>query len=258
MRAWIVLAALVLSGCNPQSEHQPQTAAQTPGPGWVYVQTPSGGQIRINAASFDPRNRIGSDYAQGLRIGEAPLPRVLSDEQRGILSAEQARVEGLAGPLDTSPSASETKNLVKTIFDKLLAARRKPTGEIILEFREGDIPLVQASGRRVLVSRKALQTLVDPDEVAGLLAFEIILIDVGDADLRYQRPILAPVIDAYARNRFAPIKSEADHRRGVQEATSMVIQNRLDWSRSEAGWLVQSAGYSRRPPFVRWTSDGLE
>jgi hypothetical protein len=204
------------------------------------------------------RNRIGSDYASGLRIGEAPLPRALSDEQHRIVRSEEARIEGLAGQLDTSATSSEAKNLVKTIFEKLVAARRKPTGEITLEFRDGDVPLIQAVGRRVLVSRKALETPVGQDDFAGLLAFEIVLIDVDDAQLRYQRPILAAIIDTHARQRFAPVGSEADHRRGVQEATSFVIGKRLDWSRSEAGWLVQAAGYVGKRPSVKWTSEALQ
>lgn len=258
MRALMVLAALVLSGCNPQSANQPQTSAQARGPGWVQVQTPSGGQIWINAASFDPKNRIGSDYASGLRIGEAPLPQSLSDDQRRIVNSEEARIERLAGQLDTSAALSEAKNLMKDIFAKLLAARRKPTGEIALEFRDGDIPLIQALGRRVLVSRKALETSIGQDDLVGLLALEIVLIDVDDAQLRYQRPIIAVIIDAHARQRFAPIASEADHQRGVQEATTIVIGRRLDWSRSEASWLVQGAGYNSKRPSVKWNSDTLE
>lgn len=258
MRALVVLAALLLSGCDPQSANQPQTSAQARGPGWVQVQTPSGGQVWINAASFDPKNRIGSDYASGLRIGEAPLPQSLSDDQRRIVSSEEARLERLAGQLDTSAASSEAKDLVKTIFAKLRAARRKPTGEIVLEFRDGDVPLLQALGRKVLVSRKALETPIGQDEFAGLLAFEIILIDVDDAQLRYQRPIIASIIDTYARQRFAPIPSESDHQRGVQEATTIVIGKRLDWSRSEAGWLIKGAGYAGKRPSVAWTSEARQ
>ncbi|MFD2264657.1 hypothetical protein ACFSM5_17260 [Lacibacterium aquatile] len=175
-----------------------------------------------------------------------------------MVALEEMRIETVAGKSTTEDAAAESRLLAENVFKRLIAARTKASGDILLDFRSGETPLIRALGRRILVTRGALLAGTGQDELATRLAFEIVLIDVDDAAWRYQRPVIASFIDAKARQGLSALPPEDEHRRYVQVAAAIVIEKRLGWSKSETCRLVVSAGYTCRSSPDTWKLDPVE
>lgn len=224
MRVVLVVLVMVLAGCVPQSP--PMTSA-----------APSG------------REPLSQDFqgflvevANALVAVEPTLDQPVAEADQPLVELEKQTLGYSAGKAGDTMLPQPMKTLASSVFWQLNDARTTQQ-PINLEFREGHVPVIQAEGRKILVSSGALALLSSREDFAKALAFEIGLIDRGDADLRFRMPILMRDISKELAARRLPSTSNVGTLAVAARGAIALLNHRFKAADQDACALLIRASY---------------
>lgn len=225
MRAFVALFAAVLVGCAPQSP--PATSASAAGPDQVSLASQG----------------LLAELVKAVTAVEPTLDKPVAEADQPLVELEKQTLGYSAGKAGEAQLSQPMKTLASSVFWKLNDAR--PTQEPInLEFREGHVPVIQAEGRKILVSAGALALLSSREDFARVLALEIALIERGDADLRFRAPILMRDISQELVARRPPSASEGSNLALAARGMIALLNHRFKAADQDACALLIRASYS--------------
>lgn len=219
---WAVMAILLVGCAPPQSSPSLQAGAPS--------------------QNIREYSEVAPDIGQMLAALDLTLDQPVAEADTPLIELEKQTLSYSFGKPGDSQIPEPLKTLATSVFWRLNDVRTTQQ-PIALEFREGHVPMVQAEGRKILVSAGTLALLSSREDFAKLLAFEIALIDRGYGELRYRTPILIRDLMRQVKVR-RPSASVTETRVLAVRGTIALLAQRFKAADQDACSMLVRTGYA--------------